>query len=267
MAIATRVRGAWSPAGPDWRRHLPKLPKLNGRVLRLFFELSLILPAYLAYHLVRGLVNGRIDQAFENAHTLIRAERALGIFWEVGLQNLVVGHQSLVSLANSVYIYGHMPLIAGLAVWLFVYRPEAFARYRNAFLLSGAIGLVFFILLPTAPPRLVDGSGFVDTITLHSNAYRLLQPPAFVNQYAAMPSLHFGWNLLLGLAVFQTTRAWYSRAFGLLLPFAMLASVILTGNHYILDVAVGGAIALASLWIAAAVHRILRRTRAPAFLY
>ncbi len=267
MTIATMARGALFPIreARSWTR--AELPRAGPRVLRFSFELLLVLPAYLAYHLVRGAVEGRADQAFANARALIQAERTLGIFWEVTLQELILGHHLLISAFNGVYIYGHMPLIALLAIWILLFRPEAFARYRNAFLLSGAIGLIFFVTLPMAPPRMIEGAGFVDTITLHSNAYRVLQPPAFVNQYAAMPSLHFGWNLLVGLALFQTTCMWYVRSFALLLPAAMLAGIVLTGNHYILDAAVGGAIAIVALWLATAANRRLRGTRIPAFLY
>lgn len=232
-----------------------RLPLPEGRISRLLFELSLILPAYFCYHLVRGAVNGRIDEAFNNAAGLIGFEQSLGIFWEVQLQGLIVGHQVLMDLSNAVYIWGHIPVIAILAVWIFVFRPDHFARYRNAFLISGAIGLIFFVTLPVAPPRFIPDAGFVDTITLHSNAYRVLQPPTFVNQYAAVPSLHFGWNLLMGLAVFQTVGTWYGKAFGLLMPFAMLAGVIFTANHYILDAVAGAAIALGALWIAVLLHR------------
>ncbi len=261
------ARRALLPVGNGGTWPWVNVPHPRTRLLRFSFELLLVLPAYLAYHLVRGLVDGRSDQAFTNAHALIHTEQALGIFWEVRLQELILDHQLLISIANCVYIYGHMPFIAVLAIWLFLFRPRAFARYRNAFLVSGAIGLVFFVTVPMAPPRMIEGAGFVDTVTIHSSAYRVLQPPAFVNQYAAMPSLHFGWNLLVGLALFQTTSSWYVRAFGLLVPVIMLAGVILTANHYVLDTAVGGTIALTSLWLATTASRRLQATRVPAFLY
>ncbi len=231
------------------------------------FEALLIFPAYFAYHLVRGAVNGRIDIAFDNANQLIQLEKGLGIFWEVSLQEMILGHQVLINLFNAVYIYGHIPLIGALALWIFCFRREVFARYRNAFLISGAIGLIFFVTLPMAPPRLLPDVGIVDTITLHTESYRVLQPPAFVNQYAAMPSLHFGWNLLLGLAVFETSSTRLAKGFGLLMPFAMLAGIIFTGNHYVLDPAVGGLIALIALWIANTIHRHAEDKRLPAFLF
>ena len=256
LALATRPR-TWT---------LPRLPLPEGRLTRLAFEIFVLLFALLLYHLVRGAVNGRVEEAIGNAHGLIVFEQWLGIFWEVQLQGLITGDTFLVNFFNNVYIWGHLPVVGALAIWIFVFRRECFARYRNAFLISGAIGLIFFITLPVAPPRLVPGAGFVDTITLTSNAYRVLQPPAFVNQYAALPSLHFGWNLLVGIALFQTTRTWYARAFGLLMPLMMFAAVVLTANHYIIDAIVGGIIAMAAIWLATMLHRHFERTRGHAVL-
>jgi membrane-associated phospholipid phosphatase len=211
-------------------------------------------------------VNGRVEVAFTNADGLIRLEQSLGIFWEIQFQGLILGHQFLIDFFNGVYIWGHIPVVGGLALWLYFFRRDCFARYRNAFLISGAVGLVFFLTLPMAPPRFIAEAGFVDTVSLYNNAYRVLQPPTFVNQYAAMPSLHFGWNLLVGLAVFQTTRAWYAKTFALLMPLLVMAGIILPGNHYILDGVIGGTVALAALWFAGFLNRRFQGTRIHAVL-
>ena len=265
MVSLSKARGLQS-LRTSWPWPRPQFPLPQGRVTRFLFELSFILPAYVAYHLVRGAVNGRVEVAFTNADGLIRLEKTLGIFWEIQLQGFILSHQVLIDLFNAVYIWGHMPVVVALAIWIYAFRRDSFARYRNAFLISGAIGLIFFITLPTAPPRYMFDAGFVDTVTLHNNAYRILQPPTFVNQYAALPSLHFGWNLLVGLAVFQTTRAWYAKAFGLLMPLLMMAGIVLTANHYILDGILGGAIALAALWMAGRLNRLFQGTRIHAVL-
>ncbi len=245
----------------NWHRRFG-LPRRKAP--RFLFELAILLTGLLSYHLVRGAVDGRVEEALSNAAALIRVEQSLGIFWEVHLQGLILGHRFLVDIFNWVYIWGHIPIIALLGLWIFAYRRDSFARYRNAFLLSGAIGLIFFALLPTAPPRFIDEAGLVDTVTLHSSAYRVLQPPALVNQYAAMPSLHFGWNLLVAIALLQTTRSRLARGFGLLMPALMFVAVVLTANHYILDPIVGGIIALGSLWVAGLLHDRLSATRAHA---
>ncbi len=253
MAIASEGRELPSKSG--WRRSLP-LPSLpEGRLSRFLFEVFLVVGGYFAYHLVRGAVNGRVDVAFANAAWLIRLERSLGIFWEVQLQGFILSHDVLVSLFNWIYIWGFLPVLGGLALWIFFYRPHLFALYRNAFLISGAIGLIFFVTLPVAPPRFLPDLGFIDTVTQKDNIYHVLQNPALVNEYAAMPSLHLGWSLLMGLALYRTTSLWYTKALGLLMPILALAAIVFTANHYLLDAVAGVVVALIALWIAGFLNR------------
>jgi membrane-associated phospholipid phosphatase len=114
--------------------------------------------------------------------------------------------------------------------------------------LSGAIGFLFFALLPVAPPRLVDPA-LIDTVTQQSSSYRALQPPGLTNQFAAFPSLHFGWNLLVGIAVWGATRSVPLRVLSVLGPAAMAAAVVVTANHYVLDLAGGAAVVLVALLV------------------
>ncbi|MEZ4572999.1 MAG: phosphatase PAP2 family protein [Thermomicrobiales bacterium] len=109
-------------------------------------------------------------------------------------------------------------------------------------LISGLIGMSIFLLYPVAPPRLVPHQGFTDTVSLYSQSYRVLQPPALADPYASMPSLHFGWDLLMGVAVVREARFWFVKALGLLMPVAMFAAIIVTANHFIVDALAGGTI-------------------------
>jgi hypothetical protein len=210
-------------------------------------ELPLILFGYFAYFLVRGFTEGSYAQASNNAGKVIDLEKSFGFFWEPAIQERIVDHHWIVTLANWMYIWGHWPLIAGVAVWLIYRRPAAYSLFRNAFFISGAVGIVIFVLFPVAPPRLMADIGVVDTVTEHSRAYRVLQPPAFVNQYAAVPSLHFGWDLLIGIALVWHARWLPVRIFGVIVPFLMLSAIVLTANHYIFDAMAGGVVALAGL--------------------
>jgi hypothetical protein len=151
----------------------------------------------------------------------------------------------VITLMNWVYVWGHWPIIIATLSWLALRHPESYRNTRNAMLISGVFGLVIFALFPVAPPRLFD-LGLVDTVTEYSRSYRVLQPPAFVNQYAAMPSLHVGWDLLMGLAIVGNARHIVVQCLGALLPVAMVFAVILTANHYVLDVGVGIVLVLAS---------------------
>ena len=155
----------------------------------------------------------------------------------------ILTYHSLEVLANWIYIWGHWPVIIVTMVWLAWQHRPVFLRLRDAMLVSGAMGLVVFVTYPVAPPRLVDPD-LVDTVTRASHAYRVLQPPNFVNQYAAMPSLHAGWDLLVGIAIVTAATHVALRVGGWTLPLLMAFAVVATANHYIVDVVVGIAFAL-----------------------
>jgi PAP2 superfamily len=226
------------------------LPRSQTTLVQFGRELLILVPAYFAYFVVRGLTEGRVLDAFHHAARVIELERGIGIFWERQLQEQILSFDLLVDLMNWIYIWGHWPVIVLAAVWLFLMHRESYGVYRNAFLISGAIGLVVFATFPVAPPRLLEAWGFVDTVADRSQAYRAFQNPAFVNQFAAMPSLHFGWNLLVGIAIVRHSIGPIPKLFGVLMPTAMLASIVFTANHYIIDGAAGGGLALIGLAIA-----------------
>jgi hypothetical protein len=227
------------------------LQRYRARIdwLRLARELPLVIVLYFVYFLVRGATQGDEAQALQNAASVVDLERALGIFWEPAWQRAIIDRQWMVNVVNWLYIWGHWPVIVAAALWLFIARQREYYLYRNAFLISGGIGVIIFALFPVAPPRLA-GVDVVDTVTLHSQAYRVLQPPVLVNQYAAVPSLHFGWNLLIGIAIVSYARSPFVRALGVALPPLMLAAIVLTANHFLLDAVAGGALSLAALWAA-----------------
>jgi membrane-associated phospholipid phosphatase len=209
-------------------------------------QFALVFGAAIFYFLVRGVTQGSVERAERNARAILRAERALGIDVEMGAQALIVGQHVLVMLANWVYIWGHWPVVIATLYSLHRWRPQHYLMLRNALFVSGAIGIVIYITFPVAPPRLL-GSGYQDTVTQFSTSYRLLQPPALVNKYAAMPSLHAGWNLLAGIALFSAVRHRGLRLVSVLGPVAMALAVVFTGNHYVLDVVAGEVVALVGL--------------------
>lgn len=226
---------------------------------RFLEELCLILPAGLFYFFVRGLVAADSAAAIAHARRIIAFERTLGIFAEPRLQRLILPHTLLVDLVNWIYIWAHWPVILAWVVWMWTKHRTAYPMYRNAILISGAAGMVVFALYPVAPPRLVPGLGMVDTITLRSHAYRVLQPPALADLYASMPSLHFGWNLLVGIAIARHAQMGLGRLLGVTLPAAMFSAIILTANHFLLDGVAGGGFALTGLGLAVAIGRRVQR--------
>ena len=186
-----------------------------------------------------------MPRAVVNAHDLFRLEGTLRIDWERRAQRVVVNSSLLRSAADAIYMWGHWPVLIIGGILLFNLARPQYYRLRNVCLLSGAVGLLVFALFPVAPPRLAD-LGFVDTITLHAGGYRKVLPASLVNEYAAMPSFHAGWNLMLGIALFQATRRVAVRALAAAIPLAMGFATVATANHFVLDVVAGCGIVVLS---------------------
>jgi hypothetical protein len=209
-------------------------------------QVLLVVGAVVSYFGVRGLTEGAVEAANRNAGRVRDLERAVGLAFEETVQDAAAWSGVLVTLGNWVYIWCHWPLIIGTLGWFAWSRRGDYFELRNAIFISGAIGLVIFALFPVAPPRLFSPE-YVDTVTQQSSSYRVLQPPAFTNKYAAVPSFHFGWNLLVGIAWFRAWRDRWWRWVGVVMPAAMAWAVVVTANHWVVVVAAGGAIALVGL--------------------
>lgn len=221
-------------------------------------QVVLLSGAALAYFGVRALTRSDQALAVAHAHAIVAFERSLRMQIEGSLQGLIIGNHVLVTVANWYYIFGHWPVILAAFIWLYTKHRPAYRGLRNAMFVSGAIGLVIFWRYPVAPPRLAD-IGLVDTVTRYSHSYRVLQPPSIEDRFASLPSLHVGWNLLVGIALATTARNRITRTVAALSPAAMAAAVVLTANHFIVDVLLGAAVALIGLGIST---RIPSRTTA-----
>lgn len=244
-------------------QHRPRT--LVERYWRVVFEVLFVVPAYTAYQFVRGNVGGDAGAAFDNARRLIHLERELGIAREAYLQSLILPKGWMVDVFNYLYIYGHLPVIVLVAVWLYARHRGNYAYFRNAFLISGLIALIGFASVPLAPPRYMPEFGFTDTI-IQAKSYYVLQSPKIVNQYAAMPSLHFGWDLLAAAAIGMNTGIRWVRRATYALPFVTLAGIVLTANHYFLDAVAGALVACAGLGIAWLLRRSIGRDGRFSFL-
>jgi len=220
-------------------------------------EAVVVVLAFLVYFSIRAAVVSRADEALDNAYEIIRIEQQLGLYHELSMQAWILDSRAAIRLSNWVYFWGHMPLVIAFAVWLYFQHRHTYRLVRNAFLASGAIAIVVYATYPLAPPRLLPTEGFVDTMALFDRvSYNAQETQAFVNPYAAMPSLHFGWSMLLGGAVAIVGRRPALAAFGIGWPIAMFLSIVVTGNHFILDAVAGAAVALAGLGIAFALERV-----------
>jgi hypothetical protein len=252
-SVRTDVKGLLRRAGGNIITTLQPLWKWRPG-LKDGAEILLVASALPLYYLVRGIAHQRVDEAVNRGVAIVNLEKSLGIFWEVQLQSWILPYDWLVSFLNAFYLYGHLPIIGVLAVWMYFWHRPQYLVMRNAFLLSGAIGLIIFVNFPTAPPRLLEmhgvEMGFVDTILQEYNASRPDTPSFFVNEYAAMPSLHIGWNLLVGIALWMATKNVFARVFAVAMPIMMFAVIVLTANHYILDAFAGFGVMMIGLIIA-----------------
>jgi hypothetical protein len=254
------IRSIWKKfAAPFSRRDL-----LEGALVGI---------AFLLYFGVRGAVVDRPEAAYWHARDVIDAQRWLGIFWEDNLNDWASGHKLVAQAMNLVYFYLHFPLIIAFGIWLYFFRRHRYTLTRDAFLASGAIALVIYWLYPVAPPRELPELaarfdpnappyiiGFLDTMQEYLGyAYDTQSTRTFVNPYAAMPSLHFGWDLLLGIAIIRAFWGerwlWIMAPVGVAMPILQIFSITLTANHFFLDALAGGIVAIAGIGLALAVER------------
>jgi len=223
-------------------------------------QAGLVALAVFVYFRIRGLTVSSVDVAEAHALDIVALERRLGIYVEPTLQSRVAPSETLETFANWIYVWGHWPVIIATMVWLAWRHRTVFLRLRDAMLVSGVLGMCVFVAYPVAPPRLAH-LGLTDTVSEYSHAYRVLQPPAFVNQYAAMPSLHTGWDLLVGISIVTAATSLALKIVGYAMPVLMGLAVVATANHYLLDVVAGIALVLLGHVVALRLER--RRARHP----
>lgn len=199
------------------------------------------------YEMGRHATRGGWGDAERNSQAIIDFERTLRIDPEHALQRLLLQHRELMYFVNSAYSWLFLPFVAGTLFWLYLTQDQLFRQYRTALAISALLAVVIIALHPVAPPRLTPGSELIGTHALAGGSH------SFVNQFAAVPSLHVGWVALCGAALFVGVRSWF-RWFWLVGPVSgMLFVVMSTGHHYLIDGIVGATITvgpfLAILWV------------------
>jgi hypothetical protein len=228
------------PAGAPHRsrRLLDRRPWLR--------EVGIFAAALLVYQVSRALVIGDAPTAFKNAWDIVMWEKGAGLFWETGIQGRVLESTALTTALNHVYLYAHWTVTPLVFVWLYRSRADWYPFVRNGFLAANAIAVTFFVAYPVAPPRLLTGAGVVDTLNVYSDidlhGGRLA---GWFNPYAAVPSMHFGYALMIGVVGFVLVRVWWVRVAALGYPVLVFLTITATGNHFILDSAIGGLVMVA----------------------
>jgi membrane-associated phospholipid phosphatase len=212
----------------------------HGPLRFVALELLVWTSLYGLYLAVRGLSIASANEAVANARSIVDVERALGLFQEARLQNGLAALDEALSLY---YLLGFAPLLVGVLAWLGLRHREIYRELRSLLLISIALAVIVHVALPVAPPRLVPELGIADTVGLDRDGSSFAGIP--YNPYAAMPSMHVGWSLLVGLLALQASKSVLVRTFFVVHPAVMAIAVTATGNHYFLDSLAGALVALA----------------------
>ena len=229
-------------------------------------EVATLASLYAVYELVRGQGHATVAAARGHTDWVVEVERHLHVFGERAVQRGVDALPGLPTLLGIAYIALHFLGTTAFLVWLYRRHRDRFPLVRNTMIAATAIALTLYVVFPVAPPRLAE-LGFVDTVSKHAGvnlSSDLLG--SLYNPFAAVPSLHFGYALLVGVTIAALTRRGLVRVLGLAYPLVMLLVIVATGNHFFFDAA-GGALAvgagyLIAIWVGAARREPRRRAAA-----
>jgi hypothetical protein len=231
-------------------------------VLRQIFLFGI---AYTAYRLVRGLVEGDANAAFAHARDVISLERTLHVFVEPSIQAWGSSSHFLMVLSSWLYVNAQTSVTVAALIYLYLRHNRSFYFVRNMFMVAMAIALAGYAAFPTAPPRFLPEWGFIDSVAnftgVHvSHASASLN--ALTNLYAAVPSMHVAFALMIGWTLARLVRWRVLRVMWALYPFVMAFVIVVTANHFIIDAMLGaltaGASAYAATWIARARPHVWR---------
>jgi hypothetical protein len=221
-------------------------------------QLAVVLGAFGVYEAARHAMEPNWAQAFANAERVLTTEQVLGLAWEQSLQRAFLALPDLVAALNLFYFVGHFLFTGVFFVWLYRRSRSGFRSFRDGFLVATAISVVVHWLFPTAPPRLAD-VGLEDTLLLFSGI-DIGSPTsaAYSNPVAAVPSLHAAYALGVGIGVIRYARVQWLRVAGWVYPPLVLLTIVVTGNHFVLD-AIAGIAVLAAGFLVASWWRSRRR--------
>ncbi len=244
------------PARHDCVDRAPRRPVRTSpfRTHRWGVEILLFVIALLVYQLSRAFVIGDATAAIRNAWEVIGIEKASGLFFETSIQGWMVDNLHLMQFLNYFYVWAHLPVTAAFFVWLYRARRDVYPFVRNAFFVANGVALAVFVVFPVAPPRLMTGEGFVDTLSIISGIdLHGGNLSGLFNPFAAVPSMHFAYALMIGVVGATLLRQRALKVLMLIYPALVFVAIVGTGNHYILDAAAGGAVvgaafAMTALW-------------------
>jgi hypothetical protein len=217
-------------------------------------EAALVVTLYGGYELARGLVVGNTKEADRHADRLVALERSLHLFVEGKVQHAADVLPGLAGPLGVAYLTLHLAVTAVVLLWLHQRRPTAFPLVRTTLLVASALALFGFLAYPTAPPRLA-GIGIADTV---SNGHIDLNHglvSSLYNPYAAVPSMHVGYALIVAISLLRYGRGRLVRTLGTLYPAFVTLVVVATGNHFFVDAAAGALVAAIAIVAASLLTR------------
>lgn len=219
-------------------------------------ELLLVTGLFVVYKVGRQLATGHTAEAFRNAGHVWDWERTLHLPGESAVQGVLLHSDTLVHVANAYYATVHFPATAAFLVWMYLRRPVHYVWARRVLAVITAAALVLHLTFPLAPPRLLAVAGLVDTGQVYGPTVYGAHPATdeMANQFAAMPSLHFGWALMVAIGLIAATRSRW-RWLWLLHPLVTLLVIVGTANHYWLDSVAAAALLGVALTVIHLPHR------------
>jgi membrane-associated phospholipid phosphatase len=228
----------------------------------LAFQFVIWIGFYVVYQMTRGVADRSVADAFSNGEWVLRTERELGALFEPALQRVVDTSSIMLTLTSYTYWLSQFAVVGIALLYVYFRHHERFAGFRNWLIVANLLGLVGYVLMPTAPPRMFPEWGFVDSLAQYSAVSHdsgLIQFGS--NPYAAMPSLHAMDAFIVGVVMFGLVRSRIAKALWLAWPAWVAFTVIATGNHYWLDVAAGVVLAIVAGYLLTGI-RTLRARRA-----
>jgi membrane-associated phospholipid phosphatase len=202
---------------------------------------------YVVYQIARGAADRDVAGAFHNGEWVLRTESQIGALFEPAVQRVVDTSSVMVTLTSYTYWLSQFAVVGVTLLWVYFRHHERFAGFRNWLIVANLIGLLGYVFMPTAPPRMFPEWGFVDTLAQYSSVNHSSGLIAVAsNPYAAMPSLHAMDALIVGIVMFGVVRSRIAKALWLAWPIWVSFAVISTGNHYWLDIVAGFVLAVAT---------------------
>jgi membrane-associated phospholipid phosphatase len=208
--------------------------------------------AYYLYRIVRGIVDGHANIAYQHARDIVDLERDLHTFVEVDIQKWAIDHSFFIHVADWMYVNSHFLVTTTFLVWLYVARNHAYYFVRNMFLVSMLFALVGYLAFPAAPPRFLPEWGFQDTVADLFGNGASESANVLYNPYAAVPSMHVAFALMIAVPAVQLVRPRPLKLLWSFYPLLVTFVVIATGNHFWIDAVLGAIVAGCSALLAKA---------------